>query len=134
MKKVPCFFCFVFLLTSCVSKKVYTDLQTKYRHLQKEKSALFERYDHLLLDAHKKKTTIENLKEKQIQQSQKQSAQSEKLKNLQQAYSKLQTSYNLLSDKSSGLLAKNAQQNSLLLEKLSEKQIVLSSVPPLLFL
>ena len=115
-----------FLLFSCVSKKVYVDLQTKYKTLKKEKSILFVKYDSLLVASNKKQTTIENLKEKAVQYVAQQNTQKEKLKNLQRAYEMLEKSYNLLSKKSAGLLAKNAKENSRLLTQLSEKQLALS--------
>lgn len=115
-----------FLSTSCVSKKVFSDLQSKYALLKEDKEKLQVRYDGLLKDHQKSESLVDSLKTIKADLEKQQSITKSRYEELQQIYGRLQQSYDLLSDKSAGMLADTARENSKLLTQLSEKQAQLA--------
>ncbi|WP_338732572.1 OmpA family protein [Mangrovimonas cancribranchiae] len=117
----------VILVTSCVSPKVYKDLESKYATLKKENKALAEENEGLL----NKATTTEN------ELSQLQQAYDEAIAErdqYQQDYKaaktnldNLKASYEALEKNSSASIAKNAQKNRELLAQLEAKETALAA-------
>ncbi|RSK41783.1 OmpA/MotB family protein [Mangrovimonas spongiae] len=117
----------VILATSCVSPKVYKDLESKYATLKKENKALAEENEGLLSKA----TTAEN------ELSQLQQAYDEAIAErdqYQQDYKaaktnldNLKASYEALEKNSSASIAKNAQKNRELLAQLEAKETALAA-------
>lgn len=114
------------VLTSCVSKKVYTELENNYDKLRKANMLLTDENTALVKIKTQKEESIKNLKNSLIDLE----LQRDHLKNksilLQNEIDKLAESYNLLSSQSSAALAENAKKNQQLLAKLEEKERQLS--------
>lgn len=103
------------LLTSCVSSKVYNDLEGRHALLEQEKAELSEDY-------HK-------LQEKNDRNLQEMAALKAEYEELQQEYdatrqrlAKLQSSYDALEANSSSALAENSKRNRELLAELENKE------------
>ncbi|MBR9757006.1 MAG: OmpA family protein [Algicola sp.] len=115
------------LATSCVSPKVYKDLESKYATLKKENKALAEENETL---QHKNTATENELS--QLQQAY-QEAIAER-DQYQQDYNaaksnldNLKASYEALEKNSSAAIAKNAQKNRELLAQLEAKEAALEA-------
>jgi len=116
-----------FLFTSCVSPKVYKELEGKYTNLKKENRNLSEENETLL----KAKNEAENsLKQLQTEYDEA-VAQRDKLQNdyngLKSNYDNLNASYEALEKNSSASIAENAKKNRELLAKLEAKEQALTS-------
>ena len=117
----------IVLLTSCVSPKVYKELEDKYNNLKKENRKLTEANESLLDD----KTTAENeLKQLKIAYNE---AVTERDK-LQSEYDAakanldaLKASYDALEKNSSAAIAANSQKNRELLAQLEAKEQALAA-------
>ncbi|TXD83715.1 OmpA family protein [Subsaximicrobium wynnwilliamsii] len=115
------------LTTSCVSKKVYTDLEDKYANLKKENRALADKNTNLS----KSKTTLETdltklqkeYDETLAKRNQLQSDYDAAKSNLEN----LKASYDALEANSSAAITKNADQNRELLAKLEAKEQALAA-------
>jgi chemotaxis protein MotB len=122
LKKTIGLLVILFTLNSCVSKKLYQELDTKYNKLRTLNTALIKEKDELLaskkdlvVDLKKLKTTYaELLAQKQIIDSE--------FSSLQTKYKKLDESYKLLSSQSSQKLADQAKKNQELLLELETKE------------
>lgn len=108
------------LLTSCVSSKVYNDLEGRHALLEQEKAELSEDY-------HK-------LQEKNDRNLQEMAALKAEYEELQQEYdatrqrlAKLQSSYDALEANSSSALAENSKRNRELLAELENKEKALAT-------
>ncbi|OIQ29978.1 MAG: cell envelope biogenesis protein OmpA [Bacteroidetes bacterium MedPE-SWsnd-G2] len=110
------------LATSCVSKKIYTDLENKYANLKKENRALGEENDDLL----SAKNQLQNDFEKLQSEYNAAVAQRDKLKNEHEAlklnYDNLTNSYDALEKNSSSAIAANSKKNRELLAQLEAKE------------
>lgn len=108
------------MLTSCVSSKVYKDLEGRHAQLQQEKTELSEDYH--------------QLQEKNDQNLQELAALKTSHEKLQQEYdatrqrlAKLQSSYDALEANSSSALAENSKRNRELLAELENKEKALAT-------
>jgi len=103
----------VLMLTSCVSSKVYKDLESRHADLKRENRELNSELDRL-------KSEHESL-----------TAERDKLKNdlasLQSNYDNLKSSYDALEKNSSAAIAENSRQNRELLAQLEEKERALAA-------
>ncbi len=115
------------LMTSCVSKKVYTDLETKYADLKKENRALADQ-----------NTALEQEKNQLDLQSKDLQAQLDRLKEerdklaadytaTKSSYDNLKSSYNALEKNSSEALDSNLKKNRELLAQLEAKEKALAA-------
>ncbi len=116
-----------FLLASCVSPKVYKDLESRYNNLKKENRKLTLENENLLSD----KTTAES-ELKQLKEAHKEVvAQRDKLQsnyNTTKAnLDALKASYNALEQNSSKAITENSQKNRELLAQLEAKEQALSA-------
>jgi chemotaxis protein MotB len=118
----------VFLVsTSCVSKKIYTDLEDKYANLKKENRKLSD--DNHILEAALTKAKNE-LKDAQDDYE---SAIADRnlwegdYKGLVSSYDNLKASYDALEKNSSSAIAENSKKNRELLAKLEAKEQALTS-------
>jgi len=116
-----------FTLNACVSKKVYTELETKYNKLRSANSELIKEKDNLL--AVKKTLEADLLKlNKEYDELATQKALLENnLNALQTKYNNLDESYKALSAQSSKKLAEQSQKNHELLAQLEEKERILEA-------
>ena len=116
----------VSFLTSCVSKKVYTELENNYDKLRKANMLLTDENTALEKFKTNQEESIKQLKNSLLDLQ----LQRDHLKNktilLQSEIDKLTESYGLLSSQSSAALAENAKKNQMLLAQLEEKERLLN--------
>ena len=113
----------VLMLTSCVSSKVYKDLESRHADLKRENRELnseLERLNGVDKELAELKSEHESL-----------TAERDKLKNdlasLQSNYDNLKSSYDALEKNSSAAIAENSRQNRELLAQLEEKEKTLAT-------
>jgi chemotaxis protein MotB len=127
IKKVITSFAILILATSCVSKKIYTDLENKYADLKKENRTISDANENLLKD----KNQLELDQNALTTERDKLQAERDKLladyaasgKNLKT----LQSSYNALEKNSDDALTSNMNKNHELLAKLEAKEKALAA-------
>ncbi|WP_196895693.1 OmpA family protein [Aureivirga marina] len=110
------------LTTSCVSKKVYSDLEGKYNRLAASKRKMAKENKDLASEKSKLEGELKDLKGKHGDlTSAKDNLQSE-YDALKAQYEKLQKDYDLLETKSSSTIKKNLARNKDLLSQLEAKE------------
>lgn len=121
LRKVTVLSLLALSLSSCVSKKIYNDLEQKYADLQKEKSDLenenadlSQLKNQLELDKNALTSELDNLKSQYNALQSECNATKANLKNLQSAY-------NALEKDSSSLIQANSEKNRELLAQLDAK-------------
>lgn len=126
IKKISLGLLVLALSTSCVSKKIYTDLENKYTDLKKENRSLSDENTDLLkaknqleLDRDGLKNDLSKLKSERDKLTADQKALSEKM-------ARLQDSYNALEKNSNESLQANLKKNRDLLAELEAKGKALS--------
>ncbi len=127
IKKISLIALSLSLFTSCVSKKIYNDLETKYADLKKENRSLTDDIETLSQDKTKLSNDLDQLqtayddavKERDKLQSDYAAAKS----NLDN----LKASYNALEKNSSAEIAKNSKKNRELLAQLEAKEQALAA-------
>ena len=127
IKKISLIVVMATLVISCVSPKVYKDLEDKYTNLKKEHRQLFDDNE-MLQNA---KTKLENSL-KELQKSyDKTVAKRDKLqsdyKALKASYDNLAASYDALEKNSSAAIAENSKKNRELLAQLEAKEQALAA-------
>jgi chemotaxis protein MotB len=127
MKKLLLIILTLSLTASCVTKKVYTELEEKYNKLSDNNSSLFgENQD--LID---KKKELEESRRKLQSEIDKLASEKGKLNNavdqLENKKSTLEKEYNELSEMSAEQLSEKEKQNRALLVQLQEKESKLAS-------
>ena len=114
------------LSTSCVSKKIYTDLENKYANLKKENRSLSDENEELL----KAKNQLESDRDGLKNDLSKLKSERDKLtadqKALNEKIARLQDSYNALEKNSNDALQSNLKKNRDLLAELEAKGKALS--------
>ncbi|MEL4306772.1 OmpA/MotB family protein [Joostella sp. CR20] len=118
---------FLILATSCVSSKVYNDLQSKYDALKNQKDD-FETENHELKSANNQLENNLNTLQKQYDEV---LAERNQLKQDYEAaksnLANLEASYNALEKNSSAAIAENSEKNRALLKQLEEKEKALAA-------
>ncbi|MBN4084812.1 OmpA family protein [Flavobacteriaceae bacterium AH-315-B10] len=116
-----------FLFTSCVSPKVYKDLEGKYNNLKKENRTLSDENETLLNAKNKAENSLKQLQKEYDEAV----AQRDKLQSDYNAtksnYENLKASYDALEENSSASIAENAKKNRELLAQLEVKEQALAS-------
>ncbi len=127
IKKISFGLLILALSTSCVSKKIYTDLENKFADLKKENRKLSDDYEDLLksknkleLDSATLKTEFDKLKAERDKLLADYTAAAKNLKNLQ-------SSYTTLEKDSNASLTSNINKNRELLAQLEAKQKALTA-------
>jgi chemotaxis protein MotB len=127
IKKVVTSFAILTLATSCVSKKIYTDLENKYADLKKENRTITDANENLLKD----KNQLELDQKTLTAERDKLKTERDKLLADYQAAEKnlktLQNSYNALEKNSDESLKTNLDKNRELLAKLEAKEKALAA-------
>lgn len=127
IKKISFGLLIIAFSTSCVSKKIYTDLESKYADLKKENRSLSDENDDLL----KAKSQLELDRDTQNKELEKIKSEREKLQADYAALNKkmdvLQDSYTALEKNSNEALKANLAKNRELLEQLEAKGKALAS-------
>lgn len=122
LKKTAILFILAITLNSCVSKKLYQELETKYNNLRSSNSALIEEKDNLLTAKKVLEADLEKLNSDFDALSTQKKILDSELASLQNKYNNLDESYNVLSAQSSKKLAEQSQKNKELLVQLEEKE------------
>lgn len=122
LKRIFLGICAALLVASCVSKKVFVDLEDKYNQLLEEKKELLDKNDELLADKNKYDDYLEKLEEKYSNELQSKRALQRETDALRKSYQDLKKTYDLLASKSSSALEANAKENRGLLSQLEEKE------------
>ena len=127
MKKLSLIAILLITMTSCVSKKIYTELEDKYANLKKDNRALSDEVEALSADRNKLTNDLNSL----------QAAYDEVVKERDQLRSdyaatktnldNLKASYDALEKNSSAEIAKNSQKNRELLAQLEAKEQALAA-------
>lgn len=121
-KKTAMLFMIAITFNSCVSKKVYQELETKFNNLRSSNTALIEEKDNLLVAKKALEADLEKLNSDfSALKTQKEILDSE-FASIQNKYKNLDESYNVLSAQSSKKLAEQSQKNQELLLQLEEKE------------
>ena len=122
MKKILLIIITLSLVTSCVSKKVYTELEGKYNKLRDNNSSLFDENQDLIA----KKNELEASRLKLQSEIDKLGSDRDKLTDavdrLDEKKRKLEQEYNELSEMSAEQLSEKEKQNRGLLVQLQEKE------------
>jgi len=122
LKKAAILFIIAITLNSCVSKKIYQELETKFNNLRSSNSSLIEEKDNLLTAKKTLEADLEKLNsDYDALKIQKEILDTEFI-SLQNRYKNLDESYNVLSSQSSKKLAEQSQKNQELLFQLEEKE------------
>ncbi|MFL9830233.1 OmpA family protein [Flavobacterium sp. ARAG 55.4] len=126
IKKISLGLLVLALSTSCVSKKIYTDLENKYTDLKKENRSLSDENESLL----KAKNQLESDKDALEKNLEKLKSERDKLavdqKALNEKIDRLQDSYNALEKNSNEALQANMKKNRDLLAELEAKEKALA--------
>ena len=110
------------IFSSCVSKKIYEDLEMQYANLKKEMRAVEDENDSLKQLQKECEEEVAKLKDEiATLQSQKTQLQ-EDIANSKEEYKKLQDSFNALEKNSNSEIAANSEKNRALLKQLQDKE------------
>jgi chemotaxis protein MotB len=112
------------LLTSCVSSKIYEDLQQRYNALKAENEQLMSQLDNA--DASGKSYAVDLLKEEIATLNAEKSRLAMELSACENNYNRLKESYDALEANSSSALIENLERNRALLVQLEEKERALA--------
>lgn len=115
------------VFTSCVSSKVYKDLEGKYNNLKKDNQKLSDENDELLRAKNAAKNELKQLQaayDEVVSDRDKLQADYSAMKS---NYEALKDSYNALEKNSSAAIAKNSQKNRELLAQLEAKEQALAA-------
>lgn len=122
LKKAAILFIIAITLNSCVSKKVYQELEAKFNNLRSSNSALIEEKDNLLAAKKALEADFEKLNSDYDALKNQKEILDNELASVQNRYKNLDESYNVLSTQSSKKLAEQSQKNKELLVQLEEKE------------
>ncbi len=121
-KKIVVVVVIMFTLNSCVSKKLYQELEGKYSNLRASNSDLIKEKDDLLASKKTLEETFNKLKSEFANLSTQKEILDNDLASLQNKYKNLEESYTVLSTQSSKKLAEQAAKNQQLLLELETKE------------
>ena len=122
MKKLAILFVTGLLLSSCVSKKVYVELEDKYNNLRHAHNGLMEDHDALLIEKNRLSSELEKLKISAADLQGEKSILEHELETLQNKYKLLKENYETLSTQSSAKLKDQVAKNEALLLELEQKE------------
>jgi len=126
-KKIIVLVVVIFTISSCVSKKLYEELDSKYNKLRSSNSTLIKEKDDLLASKKELTTNFENLQKEYDELSTKNEILGNEFTALQHKYKNLDESYKVLSAQSSKKLAEQSEKNQELLAQLEEKEKTLAA-------
>jgi len=116
-----------FIITSCVSPKVYKDLENKYANLKKENRKLQADYDDLVMAKNKAENELSTLQSDFDSAVMLRDKYENELAALKSSYENLQSSYDALESNSSATIAENSKKNRELLAQLEAKEQALAA-------
>lgn len=115
------------IVTSCVSPKVYKDLEDKYATLKKENRSLQDEYNNLLKTKNKAENELKQIQDDYNNAIANRNNWEGEYKALVNEHKNLEDSYNALEANSSSAIAANSKKNRELLAKLEAKEQALAS-------
>ncbi len=122
LKKTAFLLAITLTLNSCVSKKLYQELETKYNKLRTSNATLIKEKDDLLAAKKVLEVDLEKLKKEYDLLHTRKASLDDEYTLLKNKYDKLDESYKALATQSSQKLAEQAQKNQDLLAQLEEKE------------
>jgi len=122
IKKITVLFIIMGIMNSCVSKKVYQELESKFNKLRTSNATLIKEKDDLLASRKVLEEQLSTLDKEYSELKNQQEILLAEQTALQAKYKKMEESYDLLSSQSSKKLAEEAARNQDLLNKLDEKE------------
>ena len=120
------FFSSTILLSSCVSSKVYKDLEGRHAQLQEENAELNRNFEELRERNAKNETDLANLQAEYERTKAERDRLQQEYTATSANYEKLKKSYDALEANSSSALAENSKRNRQLLSELEAKEKALS--------
>ncbi|MCA0131490.1 OmpA family protein [Winogradskyella alexanderae] len=117
----------VSLFSSCVSKKIYTDLEDKYANLKKENRSLNDQVEKLDGENNAMLNDLNTLKSQYDKAVEELGALKSELVATKSNFDNLKASYEALEKNSSAEIAKNSKKNRELLAQLEAKEQALAS-------
>ncbi|MES2239602.1 MAG: OmpA family protein [Bacteroidota bacterium] len=126
IKKISLGLLVLALSTSCVSKKIYTDLENKYTDLKKENRSLSDENENLLKTKNKLESDRDGVKNDLTKLKSERDKLTADQKALNEKIARLQDSYNALEKNSNEALESNLKKNRDLLAELETKSKALS--------
>jgi len=126
MKKFLSIITLAIIITSCVSPKVYKDLEGKYDNLKKENKSLTEKHDALLNAKTDNENKIEKLQKAYDETLQHRDKLQSDYTATKANYDNLKASYDALEKNSSSAIAENSKKNRELLAQLEAKEQALA--------
>lgn len=117
----------IFVFTSCVSPKVYKDLEGKYANLKKENRNLSNENETLLNAKNKAETSLKQLQKDYEETLEQRDKLQSDYKALKTNYENLKASYDALEENSSAAITENSKKNRELLAQLEAKELALAS-------
>lgn len=126
MKKLALLSLLAITLSSCVSSKVYKDLQSKFADLEAENVELRKNKDSAQSNLKLAESKIAKLEQELETLGEKSAETQAALSSLNNRYQDLNRSYEYLLENNNNLLASNQRENKKLLEKLNKLQNELS--------
>ena len=115
------------ILPSCVSKKIYTDLESKYADLKKENRDLMDENTELESSLTKFKNELDQLKKDYEKAIAERDRLERDLEATKTNLATLKESYNALEENSSAAIAENSRKNRELLAQLEAKEQALAA-------
>lgn len=115
------------LLTSCVSSKVYKDLESRHNQLQEENQELARNFDDLQARNEKNESDLAALQAEYERTKAERDRLQQEYTTTRTSYEKLKTSYDALEANSSSALAENSKRNRELLAELDTKEKALAT-------
>ena len=122
LKKLPLIALTLLLTTSCVSKKVYTDLEDKYANLKKDNRRLSDQNRDLETALNQAENELKDTKEDYETTLADSKLWESEYKALVNEHKNLEESYNALEKNSSASIAANSKKNRELLAQLEAKE------------
>lgn len=116
-----------YVLTSCVSSKVYKDLEGRHAQLQQENAELSENFQELQTKHTQTEQDFAALKAQYETLLAERNKLQQEYTNTKKSLDKLQASYDALEANSSSALAENSKRNRELLAELDEKENALAA-------
>lgn len=121
-KKITFLLVITFALNSCVTKKLYQELETKFNRLRTSNAVLIKDKDDLLAAKKITEADLEKLKVEYDELINQKKILDDEYASLHNKHNNLDESYNALVTQSSEKLAEQAQKNQELLAQLDEKE------------
>jgi chemotaxis protein MotB len=127
LKKIAFLVVITLSVTSCVSKKVYQELESKFNNLRSSNLELLKEKDELVASKKALEANLESLKNDYAALKNKKLILENEFSSLQTKHKNLEESYDALSTQSSKKLAEQAQKNQELLAELEAKELKLAA-------